>query len=74
MTTVLWLYLHVYIVNNVKYDYLSTCFDYTIRSDKLIERVNRESILFFKQIPNTTIHHPRQVKVRKLTRRRVKIW
>ena len=30
MTTVLWLYLYVYIVNNVKYDNLSTCFDYPI--------------------------------------------
>ena len=30
--TVLWLYLYVYIVNNVKYDNLSSCFDYPIRS------------------------------------------
>ena len=54
MTTVLWLYVYVYIVNNVKYDNLFTCFDYPIRSDQLIETVNRESILFFKPIPNTT--------------------
>ena len=37
MNTVLWLYLYVnyyvYIVNNVEYDNLSTCFDHPIRSD-----------------------------------------
>ena len=33
ITTVLWSYLYVYIVNDVKYDNLSTCFDYMIRSD-----------------------------------------
>ena len=31
MTDVLWLYLYVYIMNNVKYDNLSTCFDYPIQ-------------------------------------------
>ena len=35
MTTVLWLYLYVYSVNNVKYDNLSTCIDHPIR---LIDR------------------------------------
>ena len=34
MTTVLWLHLYVYIVNNVKYHNLSTCFDYPIRIDR----------------------------------------
>ena len=56
MTTVLWFYLYVYIANNVKYDNLSTYFDYPIRSDYLIEKVNRESILFFKPIPHTNWH------------------
>ena len=56
MTTVLRLYLYVYIVDNVKYGNLSTYFDYPIRSDQLIERVNWESILFFKPIPNTNVN------------------
>ena len=39
--TVLWLYLYVYVVNNVKYDNLSTCFDYPIW---LIDRKSKPKI------------------------------